>query len=62
MSPVAVVCHVTSVPRPTAGPHRSSDCITGRRPGTTTEDASTIKELQQEVRELKRANEMEGVA
>ena len=30
----------------------------GRRPGTTTEQASTIKELQAEVRELKRANEI----
>ena len=30
----------------------------GRRPGTTTSDAKTIKELQAEVRELKRANEI----
>jgi len=30
----------------------------GRRPGTTTEDAASIKALQAEVRELKRANEI----
>ncbi len=30
----------------------------GRRPGVTTADAATIKELTQEVRELKRANEI----
>ena len=31
---------------------------TGRRPGTTTSDAATIRALQAEVRELKRANEI----
>ena len=31
---------------------------TGRRPGTTTADAVMIRQLQQEVRELKRANEI----
>ncbi len=30
----------------------------GQTPGTTTDDAKTIKELQAEVRELKRANEI----
>ena len=30
----------------------------GRRPGTTTEDGKKIKELESEVRELKRANEI----
>lgn len=31
---------------------------TGKRPGTTTSDAATIKALQAENRELKRANEI----
>ena len=30
----------------------------GERPGTTTDDASKIKQLEAEVRELKRANEI----
>ncbi len=30
----------------------------GRRPGTTTEDAASIRKLQAEVRELRRANEI----
>lgn len=30
----------------------------GRRPGTTTEDSQRIKELEREVQELKRANEI----
>ena len=30
----------------------------GRRPGTTTQDAVSIRKLQAEVRELKRANEI----
>ena len=30
----------------------------GRRPGTTTSDAARIKDLEREVRELKRANEI----
>lgn len=30
----------------------------GRRPGVTTQDAARIKELEREVRELKRANEI----
>ena len=30
----------------------------GQRPGTTTADASRIRELEQEVRELRRANEI----
>jgi transposase len=34
------------------------DIDAGRRLGTTTSDAKKIKELEQEVRELKRANEI----
>ena len=30
----------------------------GRRPGTTTSDAATIKELQGELREVKRADDI----
>jgi transposase len=30
----------------------------GRRPGTTTDEAAELKALRQEVRELKRANEI----
>ncbi len=37
---------------------KQADIDAGRRPGTTTEDTKTIKELQHEVRELKRANEI----
>jgi transposase-like protein len=46
------------VPDTLRGWCKQADIDTGRRPGTTTEDASTIKELQHEVRELKRANEI----
>ena len=38
---------------------RRSDIDAGRAPGVTTADAATVKALQAEVRELKRANEME---
>jgi transposase len=34
------------------------DIDAGRRPGTTTDDAARIKNLEAEVRELKRANEI----
>ena len=34
------------------------DIDAGKRPGTTTEDGKRIKELEREVRELKRANEI----
>lgn len=34
------------------------DIDAGRRPGTTTDDAKRIKDLEREVRELKRANEI----
>jgi transposase-like protein len=34
------------------------DIDSGRRPGVTTSEAATIRELQQEVKELKRANEI----
>jgi transposase len=37
---------------------KQADIDSGRRPGTTTEDAKTIRQLEQEVRELKRANEI----
>jgi transposase len=37
---------------------KQADVDAGRTPGTTTTDAATIKELQAEVRELKRANEI----
>ncbi len=37
---------------------KQADIDAGRRPGTTTGDAVKIKELEQEVRELKRANEI----
>jgi transposase len=35
-----------------------ADVDGGVRPGTTTEDAARIKELEQEVKELRRANEI----
>lgn len=37
---------------------KQADIDAGTRPGTTTEDARKIRELEQEVRELKRANEI----
>jgi transposase len=37
---------------------KQADIDAGKRPGTTTNDAKKIKELEQEVRELKRANEI----
>ena len=37
---------------------RRSDIDAGRAPGVTTVDAATVKALQAEVRELKRANEI----
>ncbi|MDX6297180.1 MAG: transposase [Nocardioidaceae bacterium] len=37
---------------------KQADIDSGRRPGTTTGDAKTIRQLEQEVRELKRANEI----
>jgi len=37
---------------------KQADVDTGRTPGTTTSDASKIKELERENRELKRANEI----
>ena len=37
---------------------KQAEIDSGRRPGTTTSEATTIRELQQEVRELKRANEI----
>ena len=37
---------------------KQADIDAGKRPGTTTTDASKIKELERENRELKRANEI----
>ena len=37
---------------------KQADIDSGRRPGTTTDDATKIKELERENRELKRANEI----
>jgi len=37
---------------------KQAEIDTGRRPGVTTVDAARIKELEREVRELKRANEI----
>jgi transposase-like protein len=37
---------------------KQADIDAGRRPGTTTSDAQRIKELEAEVHELKRANEI----
>ena len=37
---------------------KQADIDTGRRPGTTTEDSKRIRELEREVQELKRANEI----
>jgi len=37
---------------------KQADMDAGRRPGTTTDDAARIKQLERENRELKRANEI----
>ncbi len=37
---------------------KQAEIDTGRRPDTTTAESVTIRQLQQEVRELKRANEI----
>ncbi|QYG91174.1 transposase [Iamia sp. SCSIO 61187] len=37
---------------------KQADIDAGRRPGTTTSDAQKIKDLEAEVHELKRANEI----
>ena len=37
---------------------KQADIDGGRRPGTTTSDAAELKALRQEVKELKRANEI----
>ena len=46
------------VPDTLRGWCKQSEIDTGRRPGTTTADALEIKRLRQEVKELKRANEI----
>lgn len=46
------------VPDTLRGWVRRAEIDEGRRPGTTTQDAASIKALQAEVRELKRANEI----
>jgi len=37
---------------------KQGDIDAGRRPGTSTAEASRVKDLEREVRELKRANEI----
>ena len=37
---------------------KQADIDAGRRPGTTTTESARVKELEREVRELKRANEI----
>ncbi len=37
---------------------KQAEVDAGKRPGTTTDDAKKIKDLEAEVRELKRANEI----
>ena len=46
------------VPDTLRGWARQQQIDTGQRPGTTTGDAKRIKDLEREVRELKRANEI----
>ena len=46
------------VPDTLRGWCKQADIDAGRRPGTTTEDSKRIKELEREVQELKRANEI----
>ena len=46
------------VPDTLRGWVRRAEIDQGRRPGITSSDAASIKELQAEVRELKRANEI----
>ena len=46
------------VPDTLRGWVRRAEIDEGRRPGTTTKDAVSIRKLQAEVRELKRANEI----
>ena len=46
------------VPDTLRGWIRRAEIDQGTRPGTTTQDAASIKALQAEVRELKRANEI----
>ena len=46
------------VPDTLRGWCKQADIDAGHRPGTTTSDATTIKQLQQEVAELRRANEI----
>ena len=47
-----------SIPRPCARGWRTAQVDAGQRPGTTTADAQRIKDLEREVRELRRANEI----
>lgn len=46
------------VPDTLRGWVKQSNIDSGRRPGTTTTDAATIKQLEAELREVKRANEI----
>jgi transposase len=46
------------VPDTLRGWCRQAEVDTGQRPGTTTSDAAKIRDLEREVKELKRANEI----
>jgi|SRR5680860_902635 len=46
------------VPDTLRGWIKQADVDAGRRPGTTSSEGAAVKELQAEVRELKRANEI----
>ena len=46
------------VPDTLRGWCKQAEIDTGRRPGTTTSDTARIRELEREVKELKRANEI----
>ena len=46
------------VPDTLRGWCKQAEIDTGRRPGTTTSETARIRELEREVKELKRANEI----
>ena len=54
----AAVLRVGVNPDTLRGWCKQGDIDAGHRPGTTTSDGQAIKQLQAEVRELKRANEI----
>jgi transposase-like protein len=53
-----IATRVGIVPDTLRGWCRQAEVDTGKRPGTTTSDATKIRELERENRELKRANEI----